>query len=95
MSNEKLDIDYVAQLARIELDGDEKELFGSQLNSVLDYFKKLDTVNVDGIEPTAHAFPLYNVWHEDTPHKPLSQEEALDNAPAQKEKQVIVPRVVE
>ena len=38
MSDEQLDIDYVAQLSRIHLKDAEKELFASQLGSVLDYF---------------------------------------------------------
>ena len=95
MPDDKLDIDYVAKLARIELDEDEKRLFGSQLSSVLEYFKKLDAVDVDNIEPTAHAFPLYNSMHQDKATDTFTHDEALANSPAQKEKQVIVPRVVE
>ena len=90
-----MDIEYVAQLARIELTQEEKQTYGNQLEQVLDYFRKLDEFDVEGIEPTAHAFPVDNVWDEDEPEAPLSAQDALNNAPAQSEGQFQVPRVVE
>lgn len=90
-----MDIDYVAQLARLALSEEEKTLYAGQLAQVLDYFKKIDAVDVSGVEPTAHAFPVYNVWDEDIAVSGLSQEEALANAPAKREGQIVVPRVVE
>ena len=60
-----MDIDYVANLARIELSPQEKEKFQGQLGDVLKYFEKLQEVDVEGVEPTAHAFPRFNVWDED------------------------------
>ena len=58
MSEEEgMDIDYVANLARIELSNEERSKFQSQLGQVLQYFEKLQKVDVDGVEPTAHAFP--------------------------------------
>ena len=95
MADQDFNIDYVAQLARLKLSDEEKELFGKQLNSVLEFFHKLDEVNVGGIEPTAHSFPLYNVWHEDKAGPTFTQEEALKNAPATKNGEIVVPRVVE
>ena len=44
MSKVAIDIDYVARLARIELTEKERELFSSQLGSILEYFEKLDGV---------------------------------------------------
>ena len=52
-----MDIDYVSNLARIELTSAEKEKFQGQLGDVLKYFEKLQEVDVEGVEPTAHAFP--------------------------------------
>ncbi len=95
MSDNTIDIDYVAQLARLELSPEEKKLFGGQLAQVLDYFKKIDAVDVSNVEPTAHAFPIYNVWDEDKVRPGFTVEEALLNAPAKREGQVVVPRVVE
>ncbi len=91
----EIDIDYVADLARIELTEEEKEQFSAQLVEILNHFKSLREVDVSGIEPTAHPFPLYNVWGEDVVEPGFTTEEALANAPAQRENQIVVPKIVE
>lgn len=91
----KLDVDYVANLARIDLTDQEKDKFSSQLGDVLKYFDKLNAVEVDGVEPTAHAFPRHNVWDEDQSKPGFSSEEALMNAPEKRQDQVVVPKVIE
>jgi aspartyl-tRNA(Asn)/glutamyl-tRNA(Gln) amidotransferase subunit C len=90
-----IDIDYVANLARIALTEEEKELFSSQLDDVLTYIETLNTVDVSGVEPMAHAFPLVNVWGEDQPVEPFPVEVALKNAPSVRQNMVVVPKVVE
>ena len=45
--------------------------------------------------PTAHAFPLFNVWREDVPVAGLPVAAALRNAPVQRNHMVSVPQVVE
>ncbi len=92
---EGIDIEYVANLARIALTDEEKERFAAQLGDVLEYIEKLNTVDVSGVEPTAHAFPLENVWREDRAEPGLPVETALKNAPAVRQNMVVVPKVVE
>lgn len=95
MPSKKIDIDYVARLARIDLTEEEKQTFTTQLADILAYVEKLNTVDVSSVEPMAHAFPLENVLDADIPHDPLPVEEALRNAPARRDNQVVVPKVVE
>lgn len=90
-----IDIDYVANLARIALTEEEKTLFSGQLDQVLTYIEKLNTVDVSEVEPMAHAFALTNVWGEDKAASPLPVETALKNAPAARDNMVVVPKVVE
>jgi aspartyl-tRNA(Asn)/glutamyl-tRNA(Gln) amidotransferase subunit C len=90
-----LDIDHVARLARLALTPDEKARFAAQLGDVLDYMSQLVEVDVSGIEPTAHAFPVTNVWDEDVARPGLPVEAALRNAPAQRDHMFVVPKVVE
>ncbi len=90
-----IDIDYVAKLARIELTEDEKAKYSAQLGQILEYFKKLSEVDVDGVEPSAHAHSIYNVWRDDTPTPAMSVEDALMNAPAKRDNQIVVPKVVD
>ena len=89
-----MDIDYIAHLARIHLTDEEKAQYAAQLGDILDYFKKLDAVDVSDVEPTAHASPVYNVWREDVPGPTLPVAEALRNAKFQQDDMVRVPRVV-
>lgn len=89
------DINYVAQLARLELTDEEKKQFADQLSSALDHFDALSKVDVEGVEPMAHAFPLSNVWDEDVPGEALPVEAVLANASKTRENQIVVPKVVE
>jgi aspartyl-tRNA(Asn)/glutamyl-tRNA(Gln) amidotransferase subunit C len=90
-----LNIDHVASLARLALTPEEKAHFASQLGDVLAAIEKLKQVDVTGVEPTAHAFPLFNVWEADEARPGLPVQEALRNAPAQRDHMIVVPKVVE
>ena len=57
--------------------------------------RQLEQVDVTGVEPTAHAFPLFNVWADDLAKPGLPVEAALRNAPAQRDNMIVVPKVVE
>jgi aspartyl-tRNA(Asn)/glutamyl-tRNA(Gln) amidotransferase subunit C len=91
----ELNIDHVANLARINLTPEEKERFAGQIGDVLTYIAQLNEVDVSGVEPTAHAFPVVNVWAADVPQPGLSVEDALMNAPEKRDDMFVVPRVVE
>jgi len=91
----EIDIDYVAKLARIELSDEEKQKFSKQLAQILEYFQKLSKIDVSNVEPSAHAHAVYNVWREDVEGAPISVEDALLNAPAKRDNQIIVPKVVD
>ena len=67
----------------------------AQLADVLGYIEKLKEVDVTGVEPTAHAFPMVNVTRPDEVRPSLPHEEALRNAPAQANGLFIVPKIVE
>lgn len=90
-----LDVAYVARLARINLTNDEAKIFQKQLDSVLNYVEKLRQVDVTGVDATANAFPLFNVFREDVPCDWFTAEQALTNAPRQANGLFIVPKVVE
>ncbi len=91
----QLNIDHVANLARLALTPEEKATFAAQLGSVLHHIEQLVRVDVSGVEPTAHAFPVVNVWAEDVAGPALPVAEALRNAPAQRDHMIVVPKVVE
>jgi aspartyl-tRNA(Asn)/glutamyl-tRNA(Gln) amidotransferase subunit C len=90
-----IDIEYVANLARLALTDEEKQKFSRQLGDILHYVEKLKQVEVTGVEPMAHASPVFNVWQADIARPGLPVEQALRNAPAQRDHLIVVPKVVE
>lgn len=95
MAASDFDIHYVADLARIRLSAEEEQCLGSQLGNILGYVEQLRAVDVSGVEPTSHAFPLVNVARPDVPRPGLPPEEALRNAPQAANGLFIVPKIVE
>jgi aspartyl-tRNA(Asn)/glutamyl-tRNA(Gln) amidotransferase subunit C len=95
MAAPQLNIDHTAKLARLALTAEEKATFAQQLGSVLHHIEQLSKVDVTGIEPTAHAFPVTNVWSDDIVRPGLAVDQALRNAPAQRDNMIAVPKVVE
>lgn len=59
------DVLKLARLARLSLTDEEVEVFRKELSDVLQYVAKLDSVDVDGLEPTTQVTGLKNVMRED------------------------------
>ena len=91
----QFNIDHVARLARLALTPEEKTEFAQQLGDVLHHIEQLAKVDVSGVEPSAHAFAVHNVWQEDVARPGLTVEQALRNAPARRDNMIAVPKVVE
>ncbi|HYR57310.1 MAG TPA: Asp-tRNA(Asn)/Glu-tRNA(Gln) amidotransferase subunit GatC [Chthoniobacteraceae bacterium] len=89
------DVRYTAQLARLNLSEDEVAKFQAQLTQVLEYVEKLKRVDVSGVEPTAHATEVFNVFRADETRPWFTPEEALANAPRHANQLFIVPKVIE
>ncbi len=90
-----MDVSYVANLARIELTDDETKLFQGQLDQVLEYVEQLNELDVSNVEPTAHAVPLVNVLRADEPGISLDNDTVTANAPAERDGQILVPKINE
>lgn len=95
MAAVEIDVKYVAHLARLALTPEEEQKYGAQLGHVLGYIEKLKEVDVSGVEPTAHAIPLVNVVRPDEKCPSLTNEQALQNAPAKANGLFLVPKIVE
>jgi aspartyl-tRNA(Asn)/glutamyl-tRNA(Gln) amidotransferase subunit C len=89
------DVRYVAQLARLELSDAEIAKFQSQLGQVLSHVEKLNKVDVSGVDPTAHANEVVNVFRADEPRDWFTAADALANAPRSANGLFIVPKVIE
>ncbi|CAM3966860.1 Asp-tRNA(Asn)/Glu-tRNA(Gln) amidotransferase subunit GatC [Cohnella lubricantis] len=89
------DVEHVANLARLELSEAEKDRLAGQLSTILEYADKLNELDTNGIEPTSHVLPIYNVMREDEVRPSLSAEKALLNAPEEEDGHFRVPAVME
>ncbi len=85
---------HVARLARLEIGPDELDRFTEQLASVLAYAAEINELDVDGLEPMSHPFPLHNVLRADEPAGSLDREEVLAQAPAAEDHRFLVPRIL-
>lgn len=91
----QIDIHHVAKLARLSLTGEEASRYASQLDDILSYIDTLTRYNLDGVEPTAHAMPVYDVLREDVSRPGFTQDQALSNAPKRIADQIQIPKVIE
>ena len=91
----KIDVGYVAELARLELTDEEKSVFQPQLENIVKYVEKISEVDVEGVEPMMHGRTLVNAFREDEVRPSLAAETALANAPARVGDEVLLPKIVE
>ncbi len=91
-----MNIREIAHLARIELSDEEATRYQEQVEQILHYVEQLNLIDIDGIEPTAHAGAVFDIVREDRAScSSLSQEAALANAPAVSHDKFRMPKVVE
>jgi len=95
MPSPALDVRYTAQLARVHLSEEEIATFQAQLDHIIQYVEKLKQVDVAGVEPTAHAIPVFNVFRPDVSRDWFDAPTALANAPRQANGLFSVTKVVE
>jgi len=95
MALSREEVRKVALLARLELTDEEIDAQARHLNDLLRQFEVLQKLDVTGIEPTSHSFPVVNVLREDMTRPCLSRKEVLANAPEARDGCFVVPRIVE
>ncbi len=94
MKIELKDVEYVANLARLELSEPEKEEQLEKLNRILDYMEILAKVDTKDTAPLAHVLPIHNVLRKDEVHQTLETEKTLQNAPEESQGMFRVPKIV-
>lgn len=91
----KIDVAYVARLSRLLLTEEEQARYGKDLAAILDYAAKLDELDTENVEPTAHVLPIHNVLREDRSRPSFDRDKLLKNAPERADGCFKVPKVVE
>lgn len=87
-------VDELAHLARLQFEGEEKEAIRKDLSRILDFMEKLNELDTEGIEPLIHLSEELNVLRDDRANNPITQEQALKNAPKRDSDYFKVPKVL-
>jgi len=77
----RLQVEHIAELAKLSLTDAEKEQFREQLSAILEYAEILQRLDTEAIPPTATVLPLRNVMAADEVRPSFSREDVLANAP--------------
>ena len=88
------DVGYVAQLASLELSGQELSAMKQELSSIIAFAGQLDGLDTAGIPATAHVAPLKNVFRKDEAHA-VDRDALLKNVPDRHGDYIRVPGAIE
>ena len=87
-------VQYVANLARLDLAPEELEAMTGQLDRILSYVETLSELDTEGVAPTTHALSVINAFRDDQVRDSLAREAALANGPQENGEAFVVPRVI-
>lgn len=82
MSLTRVEVQHIAELAKLQLTEAEEVLYQEQLSDILDYIQRLNRMDTEAIPPTATVLPLRSVMRDDVSRPSWPANEILANAPA-------------
>lgn len=89
------DVLKLAKLSRLHLTDEEVEKFKNEISSILGYVEQLQSVELNGLEPTYQVTGLSNVTRKDEViDYGTSPEELLKNAPKTEKGSIKVKRML-
>ena len=89
------DVEYVAQLAQLDLSARRKTQLTQDLAKILGYIDKLNELDTRGVEPMLHVLDIVNVYREDELEASLDRDVALKNAPNSDGEYFLVPKILD
>ena len=75
------EVRHIAILARVGVTDEDVKLLQEQLSNILENFEVINSVDTEGVPPTAHAVPMRNVMRKDDVQPSYPVGEILTNAP--------------
>lgn len=88
-------IEHVANLARLNLNEEEKSMLTLDMEQIISYVDKLNELDTSEVKPTDHVIPISNVFREDKSEPSYPREKVLANAPSSEDGCFKVPKIVE
>ncbi|MEI7592331.1 MAG: Asp-tRNA(Asn)/Glu-tRNA(Gln) amidotransferase subunit GatC [Actinomycetes bacterium] len=88
------DVAHIAYLAKLAVTDVELDEYTSQLAAVLAHAADVEALDVTGVAPTAHPYPLSNVLRPDVVGETLDRSEVLAQAPSVEDGRFRVPAIL-
>lgn len=95
MKIDEKEIVKVANLARLDLSGEEKAEFSKQLNDIIEYVEKISELDTSDVKPADHIVDLKNVTRADEVKESLQPSDLEKIAPRFENGHIVVPRIIE
>ena len=89
-----MNIIYLAKLARLKLTDVEKKRFSNQMGTIIKYIEKLNELDTQNVEPTAHVLGLNNIFRDDRATEPLTDHDLINDSPASSKGHYEVPKII-
>lgn len=84
----------LADLARIDLTQAEATKFTAELDVIVEAVARVGQLVTPDVPLTSHPLPLTNVLRPDVPEAPLTQAQALDQAPESQDGKFLVAQIL-
>jgi aspartyl-tRNA(Asn)/glutamyl-tRNA(Gln) amidotransferase subunit C len=95
MSLEKIDVERIAQLARLEIAPADVAAYAQSLSDILAFVATMSEVDTAEVEPMAHPLDVAQRLREDTVTEENLREEFQSIAPLVEAGLYLVPKVIE
>lgn len=95
MQVSKEEVERIAHLARLKLEGEELERLTKDFNQILGFVEELRQVDTTGVKPLTHVLELSNHYREDVAEEGIPIEEIRKFAVEFEGGYFVVPRVIE
>ena len=89
----KIDLNRIAQLARLKLTDAENNKIGAHLEQIIEYIDQLYQLDTLNVEPTSHVLPIHNIFREDEVSSPTDVD-YLAGSPSHNKGHYEVPKII-
>lgn len=84
----------LGELAHLSLTDEECDSFTADIEQILEYAERLQSLPTEGVAPTSHALLEREVFRDDEPRQGLSRDDVLAGAPEDGDGLFKVPKVL-
>ena len=95
MNIKKEDIEHIAKLSMLNLSETEIEKYRASMEEFVGFANKINELDTDGIEESAFASNMCNVFRKDEVKESFDRDELLKNAPSSNGEAYSLPSMME